>query len=98
MATTDFLWRRKCPNPFGRDQCTQVRVFGRGWTPGRTVRVSYRDFTGNQVMRQTSAEPGPDGRFTATVDACDMRSLPGPHQVVATSGSTRDSAAFTQTA
>jgi DNA-directed RNA polymerase specialized sigma24 family protein len=84
--------------PSSGRQCTNVRVLGRGWTPGRTVRVSYRDVTGNQVMRETTAAIGADGRFTATVQACDRASLPGPHQVVATSGSQRDAAGFTQTA
>lgn len=85
-------------SPTSGRQCTPIRVSGRGFTPDRIVQVSYRDVTGNEVMRQTTATTGADGRFVVTVHACDSRSLPGPHQVVATTGAETDSAPFTQTA
>jgi DNA-directed RNA polymerase specialized sigma24 family protein len=85
-------------SPTSGRQCTKVTVTGRNWAPGTTVRVSYRDVTGNQVMRQTTATPGADGRFTATLQACDARALPGPHRVLASSGAQSDTATFTQTA
>jgi hypothetical protein len=79
-------------SPAEGPQGTQIRVSGRGWTPGATVVVRYQATLGSS---SASAIVDDRGRFTATVTA--NAPLPGSYRVQASDGTESASAPYRQT-
>jgi hypothetical protein len=75
---------------------TTVRVSGSNWVPGQLVRITYESALG-PTGQMAEAVPGPDGRFVASLVCFDSNRIPGPHQVVARSGSREARSTFTAT-
>lgn len=76
---------------------TVVRVTGRGWRPGATVAIDYRDVLGGVTGAGAQAVVDARGRFTTSFTAADPANLPGRHTVQARDGTHSAAAAFTST-
>lgn len=74
---------------------TELTVEGTGFTPFRTVTVTYLDPTGAATGATATGTADGDGTFTATLAAQDPQNLPGRHTVQASDGQQRASAGFT---
>ena len=76
---------------------TVVQVTGRGWTPGATVTVDYRDVLGRTTGAGADAVVDARGRFTTSLTADDPANLPGRHTVQARDGTHSARAVFSST-
>ena len=76
---------------------TVVQVTGRGWKPGATVVIGYRDVLGGATGAGAQAVVDARGRFTTSLTADDPANLPGRHTVQARDGTHSADAVFTST-
>lgn len=76
---------------------TVVQVTGRGWKPGATVVIGYRDALGGATGAGAQAVVDARGRFTTALTADDPANLPGRHTVQARDGTHAADAVFTST-
>ena len=76
---------------------TVVQLTGRGWTPGATVTIDYRDVLGRATGAGADAVVDARGRFTTSLTADDPANLPGRHTVQARDGTHSARAVFSST-
>lgn len=74
---------------------TVVQVAGRGWTPGATLSIDYRDVLGRTTGAGAQVVVDTRGRFTTSLTADDPANLPGRHTVQARDGTHSAEAVFT---
>ena len=76
---------------------TLIVVTGRGFRPGSTVTLTYRNAFGQATGSGGTATVDSRGRFTTSITASDPQNLPGNHAVRASDESNTIEATFTAT-
>ena len=74
---------------------TVVQVVGRGWSPGASVTIVYRDPLGRATGAGAQVAVDARGRFTTPLATDDPANLPGRHTIVAQDGTHSAEATFT---
>ena len=86
--TPTFAWRvggeSLAANRTSGENGGPVGLHGRGWAPGRAVRIVYLNALGGETGQEAHAVPDARGEFRAEIVAFDPQRIPGPHTIRAT--------------